>query len=681
MYWKQILNVPKGIRYLSQWEYNFLSRPQFQGHCILHKQLPGCGFTELVLTGPEWEVLSSPRRVLMQNKKDQHGDDVFLVVNDYESPEEIDEDITKDETAVSLERKDKYEENRLKLFIEKGEDFYKDLYFKISDYIQRITSEGKPPKIIVTYDSTSLVKDILTELGCLDRFHFVVDEFQSILEDSRFKAEVETEFLSILQSIPNVMFVSATPMLDKYIAQIEELNTIPYFQLDWEAEDKTRIKRPDLKVRTMSSIASKMESIIQSYLDGNFESRIVERDGQLIQVTSTEAVFYVNSVNHIINIIKRMGLSPDQVNILCSDTPENQRKIEKKLGKRSGFKIGSVPLRGESHKMFTMCTRTVYLGADFYSTNARSFIFSDSNADCLSVDISLDLAQILGRQRLLENPWHNSAEFYYRTTCDYKKMTWEDLKGIINVKTEKTNDVLRGWSGMDEKAQITHSEIYQREARSHKYKSNYISVNRKLIKGKMIPVFNNLVRINEERTFDIQQVDYADRFAVFCSMDREFNSIGFENERVKSFFSVYDSIDTYLEKLKYICEYLIDSPEMSPSIIGVLSDSDRIKEQLIVLGPERIKGLSYSITRIKQAMGVTIFDKSTFLGEIYKNFIPGNKYTKKFIKEKLSEIYSSSDFKGVAKANHLEEWFELKPCKITNEMGIRDHGFEIISVK
>ena len=65
--------------------------------------------------------------------------------------------------------------------------------------------------------------------------------------------------------------------------------------------------------------------------------------------------------------------------------------------------------------MFTFCTRTVYLGADFYSTNARSFIFSDANIDCLSVDISMDLEQILGRQRLIENPWKDYAKVFIRT--------------------------------------------------------------------------------------------------------------------------------------------------------------------------------------------------------------------------------------------------------------------------
>ena len=33
-----------------------------------------------------------------------------------------------------------------------------------------------------------------------------------------------------------------------------------------------------------------------------------------------------------------------------------------------------------------------------------------------------------------ENPWKNNAEFYYRSTADYRKMKWEDFQNIINNK-------------------------------------------------------------------------------------------------------------------------------------------------------------------------------------------------------------------------------------------------------
>ena len=89
--------------------------------------------------------------------------------------------------------------------------------------------------------------------------------------------------------------------------------------------------------------------------------------------------------------------------------------------------------------MFTLCTRTVYLGADFYSTNARTFIFSDANVDSLTVDITIDLPQILGRQRLEENPWKNRAELYYKTLDSKKALTQEDFDAIREQKIKKTN--------------------------------------------------------------------------------------------------------------------------------------------------------------------------------------------------------------------------------------------------
>ena len=83
--------------------------------------------------------------------------------------------------------------------------------------------------------------------------------------------------------------------------------------------------------------------------------------------------------------------------------------------------------------MFTLCTRTVYLGADFYSTNAKSYIFSDANIDSLSVDITIDLPQILGRQRLETNPWKNRADLYYKTIGDRKMDIYEN---IVNKKSK-----------------------------------------------------------------------------------------------------------------------------------------------------------------------------------------------------------------------------------------------------
>lgn len=58
------------------------------------------------------------------------------------------------------------------------------------------------------------------------------------------------------------------------------------------------------------------------------------------------------------------------------------------------YKIGDIPGKGDPHKMFIFCTSTVYVGADFYSSNIYSYIFVNSQVESITKDISVDIQQI-----------------------------------------------------------------------------------------------------------------------------------------------------------------------------------------------------------------------------------------------------------------------------------------------
>lgn len=152
------------------------------------------------------------------------------------------------------------------------------------------------------------------------------------------------------------------------------------------------------------------------------------------------------------------------------------------------------------------------------------------------------------------------------------------------------------------------------------------------------------------------------------------------NSEVDKFFEVYDQLTTYVDKIHCIVDFILENPHLQEPILNNLVDSDKIKQQLITVGPERIKGLGYHMTKINRAMGITIFDKSTFMNEIYNSFEIGKKYTKKYIKEELGEIYKSADFKGTPKANDLDKWFELREVRMTVD-GKKVPGFEIVKKK
>ena len=673
---KVVINVPAGIRFISEWEdFNFKNLPN---KCIINKQLPGCGFTSWVIKSVDWNVLCSPRKILLENKAEQHPE-VFLVRNELDEDLAVDEDLNKPNSTV-LNNLDDSSNNSPKT----STNFFK-IQNQLRDYLKNCELSNRSPKILVTYDSFRVVKDILKMEGLFWKFNIVVDEFQTILHDSRFKATTELEFLSVLNECINTYFVSATPMLDKYLDMLDEFKNLPYFSLDWGSLDPIRIVKPSLKVLSMSSIGSQVESIIDSYKKGLFEKaiRVDEETGEIKEIFSDEAVFYVNSVNHIISIIKRNGLQPEEVNILCSNTDSNQKKIWKRLGRK--YNIGMVPLKGIKPKMFTLCTRTVYLGADFYSTCARSFIFSDSNYDCLAVDISQDLPQILGRQRLECNPWKNQATFYYRVTCDYRKITEFEFETMINAKKDATLNLLKAYNIIDvSEGRIRNAlaKKYHDSALLGKYKNDYVAVN---THGGtcLVPVFNNLVYISDLRAYEIQQIDYKDRFSVFCNISTNITKTDdIVTSEISQFFKEFDGFITFYDKMKFFCNYEFLNEEIENLIINQFDE--KLKSIIYAIGKEKMKALGYNITKISKAIGVVIFDPANLGNHIRSTLKIGDKYSLADIKIKLQELYKNINYNKTAKATDLKEFFEVSECLLTRVVDgekKRVKGYEILNYK
>ena len=670
--------VPKGIRYLSQWkDFSLFDFPH-----ILDKQIPGCGFTEFCLTNDQDLVLCSPRKLLLENKYDQHKSDIYYVINSYEKVVGVDKDITKDSKSQQQLDSGLDDTDEIK---RKKQEYYEWLKDDINRYILDRNSKNLPFKIIVTYDSFYLVKGILKEISVTlskyinNQIQFVIDEFQSIFTDATFKSSTENDFITSLKDIRRLCYVSATPMIEEYLRLIDIFETIPYYELDWGTEDPGRIRKPELQVRITRSVVSTAGNIIQSYLDGKFESKYVNTGEGVKEVQSKEAVIYLNSVNNIISIVKKFGLKPEQVNLLVADTPENRKKMTKRLGKK--FSIGKVPLKGEEHKQFTFCTRTVYLGADFYSTNARSFILSDANIETLMVDISLDLPQILGRQRLEENPWKNSAEFYYKSICKSNKKSREEFDKIVAKKYNDTLVLIKAFDNSEEDAKLLLAGKYEDSITVKNYRRDYVAVNNIVSKpGVKIKkaALNKLVMIAEQRAFDIQQVDYKDRFNVFNAISE--NDINSDYQKdVLRFFEEYEKLTTLSAKLKFFCEYQCELG-VKNVILSQITEK-HFHEYIDSLGPEKLRAEGYNISRINKRLRIISFDKDELSRRIKVSFSVGNKYSLFEIKNTLCDIYQDCGYEKSPVASDLGEYFEIKRTKLKDNSGSWIHGFEIINYK
>ena len=678
---KQIITVPKGIRYISEWdnlkEGNRLrdKLPQDTPY-IMNKTITGCGYTEYCITNSFPTIICSPRLVLLENKEDQHKDmeNLLYLKNEYDTFESFDKDISKDDDkGLHTESKEKTEEE-----IRRAEEYTKYLKEKIRNHIEFCYFKlHKSPKFLVTYDSFRRIKEELGE--SINNYQVVVDEFQSIFCDSRFKSDTENNFLFNLQGLKKVIYLSATPMIDKYLDMLDEFKNLPYYELDWATEDPSRVIKPYLKTKLISkskSLVGEVCKIVDTYKEEKFEkiTRALE-DGTFEEVYSKEAVIYVNSVKNICDIIRRCGLTLENTNVLCSDDSENEKKIKSAFKKNDDTIvaetkcIGKVPKEGEPHKMFTLCTRTVYLGADFYSTNARSFIFSDANIDCLSVDITLDLPQILGRQRLEENPWKNRAELYYKLNT--KEISSEEFKKYLDKKEEATNRLLSAFEKVSREEQHELAIKYRRDAKRSSYRYDFVAVDEHA-GSDLKPVFNNLVMISEMRSFEVQQIDYKDRFSVFTSVSK-----GTEVIDINNHLDTIYSLTYFSDKLKYLCS-LEDSTILSclPHLPEVFTN------YYTVLGKSRMIALRYNITDMKKEyerkMGNQVIDVRT---NVITSFNLGEKLSKKDIITRLETLYSSIGYSKTPKAIDIKEYFEVKDCKIPRPDGTRDNGYEILKIK
>ena len=280
---KKVIKVPQGIQYISEWTgYDFP-----KNHCIVDKGVTGCGYTEYCLMNNQNVVLCSPRKLLLENKSEQHQGDnnILYLKNEIKNYEDI------------LKFK-----NKIKSFLH---ICFEDL--------------NEPAKLLITYDSAHYIVDTLKELGLLKEFYFIIDEFQSIFLDSYYKSEVEFDFVEYLQDCPNVLYLSATPMLEKYLNRIPEFMNLNYYEIDWSGTGV--VENIVIQRKFARSLPGECIKVVQDYLEGKFPYTYI---GNTV-LQSTEAVFYFNSITDIIRVINKLKLTPFQVNIICADRFHIQR--------------------------------------------------------------------------------------------------------------------------------------------------------------------------------------------------------------------------------------------------------------------------------------------------------------------------------------------------------------------
>lgn len=713
----QPIKVPKGIRYLSDWPNNPLNyiftRPEGSSEkFILDKKMPGCGLTHWCLTNEYPVILCSPRKILLQNKAEQLGKRVYLVTMEEVEDLGVDEVVDLNKRNFSSKKSGSGENAKIS-----GDTFLR-IQRELTDYLNQCWALNEAPKVLITYDSLGVVLSIIQDFNnrgfapFLKEFTIVVDEFQSMFTDARFKGDVEEELSDILSFfvVRSVLFASATPMMDGYLGLVNIFKDCSYTNLDWVSLDPNRLTSPTIIAIGSQRPIRKVEAEIIKYLKEDFDANTVEyiEDGVYKSETSKELVIYVNAVNKIIELIKKFKnqLTPENTNIICAKTDKNQRRLSK-LG--PDWKIGRLPLSGEPRKTFTFCTSTVYIGADFYSDNARSIVLADVNIESLLVDISLDLPQIIGRQRRTYY-WSNSITLYYKAGSspeDARKQKAELLK-VLEEKRGATSSLLDTFNNNQDPALENFLLKNLIQGRGPNYENSYVTIKVDKNTKKLYAKENAFVIASEIRALEVQCKDYADRFQVFNSVvnhqnTHHGNSSLINFRAIKNLVEKLNKLGTKNNKLQFICiaEEKLSEQELS-AFLREISDL-KLVSIYRVLGSKKLKDINYnydiainelSTRRIVNNLGLgrdpeVVVDEGLNLTPeqrvaraVYSSavFQVGNTITRSKAKVALQKIYDKKKIPVKAKSTDLSNFFEIK--EITpNKNGNRERSFLILKKK
>lgn len=557
---KKTINVPAGIRYLSEWTDFENSIPA--GHVIVNKGQTGVGGTYNFLTNSKKVILASPRISLIENKRAKHPDAwVYRDLSDSVASDGKGNPIKKTTTFQDIQ---KYNT-------------------EVVQYIHKcIVEKRTSPKVMTTYDSIGHVVDALNSMSKteIDSWTLVVDEFQAIFGDACFKSLTEMKLLKNTAKFKNVIYLSATPFLEKYMDQIDEFKNLPYIELVWPNNMKINASVTNV------SIAKSRNQVCGDIIRNMKSGKRVKYGNK--EIDTSEAVFYINLVSDILRIIKQCGLKQDEVNILCSQS--NEKKV-----KDAGFEIGTIPEEGEPHKMFTFCTRSYFLGCDFFSTCAYSYVFADPTNKTLALDISTDLGQILGRQRLESNPYRNEAIMFYRQGSS--GMTSKELGKYVGCKISKTNRQMGTFSKLSVDEQKDLISMIRSHIEMKNYSEDYLCIpdDKKLAVG-----FNKLFMLAEIRAWQISSNNYNSQYSLIMSQQAAgingSSGTNSQNQDVLDFKASFDSTTHTNKRIELYSEFR----QLHPDLVSELDFMPKkYGEYWDKLGYEGLKKVGFQESKIK----------------------------------------------------------------------------------
>lgn len=611
------INVPKGIKYISEFTHYEDGTPVEFNNCILNKGCTGVGGTHLFLTDDIPTVICSPRVSIIESKAKEFGEKILAV--------------------------------------QKG--VYDD------DIKSYLIKSMKTPKIITTNDSFWRVKGMIGK--AIGKYRIVVDEYHMLFSDSSFKSDAVYSFLEDLKDIPNKIAISATPIEERFLNEMPVLSDMDIVNLVWPEMPQLYVER----VKT-NNPALMVQNLIEQRKN-NFVSDLFP------EMNNMEYVFSYNSIEKPVAITKKLEIAPDKVSFYCANTLENRIYILQELGAKYDDCINSK--NADRHTPITFWTSTMDCGADWYSDNAHIFVVSDTNMTHTSVDLGGQLVQIAGRLRTAENPNKNHITLIYNTSKGDldKEMQKIEAKWRLSVRQLK---YINGWLktsnnfafSMAVKAVSTIQSVnnYDYSYVMYNEKKNKIELNKlKYLSDK------KMCEVQYGQYKDITFVDelMKENGYVLEGKTKIFHDY-VNHVRIASNNVFEESLQQFVEIMDSGADNCV---QMAREFAG--SNYGKFKAYYDIIGSEKIKALKFKKYSIVKEYNFTMSDASmkSMIDEIFKN---DSFWMSDDIKEKIKLLFDTIPGVGIRSftAKILGRYgIVLKRWNKTLSDGSRKDGYRI----
>jgi hypothetical protein len=376
---------------------------------------------------------------------------------------------------------------------------------------------------------------------------------------------------------------------------------------------------------------------------------------------SYEGVIFLNSVKEICHILgkyitKKQLINPCDVTIICADNKENLKELHKVHKKLNITR--TIPKMGDPHTTWTFVTRTAFEGVDFYSPSASTYVIANYNVSSLSLDIASDIPQIIGRQRRKDNPFRNTVHLFYK---DNKQQLYDnEFEASQNLKMQESQNQIAIWNSAPMECKqiaLNNIDTYIK----HNPNKLYITTT----SGE--PVINNLLIVSERYCYDVIK-NHQQWFIM--SSNAYGRAYSMPVQELKDRLSKSQSL---ADALRVTYDYFLCADKVLETDIFIMLRNEGYNEigyYYSNLSPDRIKACGFNSTKLDTEIANNNAYHNIAM-HLPKYFEPGKVYTRKYIKEKLQEIYDNLGIKKSAKATDLNEYATCIPAKKNGERAYR----------